>query len=84
MMEAAAGDDLGPAALSVEGTGMGRNTEGDAAAAHTNGAEPHKPVERTQLSPRIRELILRFTLLDGSATFDRTALERGPLPLRAR
>jgi hypothetical protein len=63
---------------------MERGTEDYAQAANGNGAGPHKPVEATQLSPRIRDLILRFTLLDGSGTFDLAALARRPLSLPAR
>jgi hypothetical protein len=58
---------------------MGRPTEDDAAAAHANGKGPHKPAEAT-LSPWILELILRFTLLDGTATFDPATFARAPLP----
>jgi hypothetical protein len=58
---------------------MGEGTNG--ATAPTNG-RVHKPVEATALSPWILKLILRFTLLDGSMTFDRAALARQTLSLR--
>jgi hypothetical protein len=58
---------------------MGRKTEDDTAAAHGNGKGRHHPAEST-LSPWILELILRFTLLDGTATFDAAAFARSPLP----
>jgi hypothetical protein len=56
---------------------MGGGTNADA-----NGRKS-KPVEATALSPWILELIRRFTLLDGSMTFDLTALARRPLSFRA-
>jgi hypothetical protein len=58
---------------------MGRPTEDDAVAPQTNGKGPHTPAEAT-LSPLILELILRFTLLDGTATFDAATFARAPLP----
>jgi hypothetical protein len=58
--------------------GGGTNVEADAASA--NGKS--EPGEATALSPWILELILRFTLLDGSMTFDLAALARRPLSLR--
>lgn len=60
---------------------MGRGMNADANAASSNGRG--EPVESTGLSPWILELILRFTLLDGSMTFDLAALARRPLSLRA-
>ena len=58
---------------------MGKMTEDDAAAPYANGKSSHKPAEAT-LSPWILELILRFTLLDGTATFDAATFARAPLP----
>ena len=69
-------------ALANEGLGMGGSTNADASAASPNG-RGSEPVEATALSPWILELILRFTLLDGSMTFDLAALARRPLSLRA-
>ena len=61
---------------------MGRrtNTNADAPAAETPGA----PEERaaTELSPSIRELLLRFTETDEGSTFDRAAFARAPVPAR--
>ena len=57
----------------------GTNVEADAASANGRGNES---VEATALSPWIVELILRFTLLDGSMTFDLAALARRPLSFR--
>jgi hypothetical protein len=71
---------MGRAAPFDEGElGMGRTTEEDAAAAYANGKGPHERVEAT-LSPRILELILRFTVLDGTATFNPATFARSPLP----
>ena len=58
---------------------MGESTNGDAASGNGRGSER---VEATALSPWILELILRFTLLDGSMKFDLAALARRPLTLR--
>jgi hypothetical protein len=57
---------------------MGLPTENDAAP-HANGKGSHQPSEAT-LSPWILELILRFTLLDGTVTFDAATFARSPLP----
>jgi hypothetical protein len=58
---------------------MGRATEDDAAVGHANGHKPDAPVEAT-MSPWILELIRRFTLLDGTVTFDPVTFARRPLP----
>jgi hypothetical protein len=58
---------------------MGQPTEDDNAAAHANGKGPHTPLEAT-LSPWIMELIQKFTLHDGTATFDRAAFASSRLP----
>jgi hypothetical protein len=60
---------------------MGEGTNGNAVSASANG-RGSEPVESTALSPWILELILRFTLLDGSMKFDLAALARRPLSLR--
>lgn len=54
---------------------------------HTNGAralvaDRNARVEAAGLSPTIRDLILRFTAMDGDATLDRAAFARRP-PLPA-
>ena len=59
--------------------GSRMNADGSAASANGRGSEP---VEAIALSPWILELILRFTLLDGSMTFDLAALARRPLSFR--
>jgi hypothetical protein len=61
---------------------MNRGRDDHAPAANGNGNSRYVPGEAMQLSPRIRDLILRFTLLDGGP-FDLAALARGPLPLPA-
>jgi hypothetical protein len=56
----------------------------DTPRAHTNGSGRLTPPEATHLSPWILDVIRRFTLLDGSGTFDLAALARRPLTLPSR
>lgn len=60
---------------------MARGSE-DGAARYANGNSSHEQIEPT-LSPWILELILRFTLLDGTA-LDLAGLARRPLTLPAQ
>jgi hypothetical protein len=45
-------------------------------------AEPVEPAAATELSPWIRELLLKFTEKDAESTFDRDAFSREPIPAR--
>jgi hypothetical protein len=60
------------------GLGLGRRTRA-AADASAKREKRVQAVPTAELSPAIRDLIQRFTVVNGEGTFDRTSFARRPL-----